>query len=555
VGTDRLDSWVRAEVVNFITLNDAVASGRSIVRFDVGNAPTREFRLRTPAAWRSVEVAGTGIRRKDQGETNGEWRVELQNKVRGVCTFTVTWDQPWSLEDAGVELSGVEALGAERETGALVVNAPPRFRVEAKAATADLLKVDVRDVPDWAGRPPEPPVAVYRYLRPGFRLTLGVQRFAEAEVLQALAEDARLTTVISEDGQMMTEMSLSVRNNARQFLEVVLPEGAQVWSAFVAGQPVRPSREGGKLLLPMERSGSEETVAVELTYVGAGSFPRRRGSVSLASPGLGIPLQNARWDLYLPPDYSYGGFEGSMRFEQSPLAPAARGTSVSDVLALPDADTSASTRNYEYADYMKEEKRNKEAQDKQSADLVGNVKAQLGGQKLREANVWFNRARVAAKGKAAEDLKSLEKDLRLANASNLLEAQQQYVVANDIGGLVANGPVAQGGAQAKQPQQATQVRQVGYDADAAAQQWDKLQRAQEVTVAKAMPLRVNLPKRGQRLAFAQVLQTEVGRPMTIELTATNAAVMEIPATVAACGGGFAALWLLAALAARRRAEA
>jgi hypothetical protein len=74
-----------------------------------------------------------------------------------------------------------------------------------------------------------------------------------------------LTTVVSEDGQMMTEMSLAVRNNARQYLEIALPEGAQVWSVFVAGQPVRPSRRDGKLLLPMERSSGDATVPVEVT--------------------------------------------------------------------------------------------------------------------------------------------------------------------------------------------------------------------------------------------------------------------------------------------------
>ena len=97
----------------------------------------------------------------------------------------------------------------------------------------------------------------YRYLRPGYKLNLTAQRFDEAEVLQALVDTVRLTSVVSEDGQMMTEMALQVRNNARQYLEITLPPGAEVWCAFVAGQPVRPSRRNGKLLLPMERSSGD----------------------------------------------------------------------------------------------------------------------------------------------------------------------------------------------------------------------------------------------------------------------------------------------------------
>jgi len=58
---------------------------------------------------------------------------------------------------------------------------------------------------------------------------------------------------------------------------VELPAGATVWSAFVAGQPVRPSQNGGKLLLPLEQSGDDATVPVTLTYIGTNGLPRTRG--------------------------------------------------------------------------------------------------------------------------------------------------------------------------------------------------------------------------------------------------------------------------------------
>ena len=96
-------------------------------------------------------------------------------------------------------------------------------------------------------------------------------------------------------------------------MEVTLPAGAQVWSAFVGGQPVRTSQRGGKVLLPMERSGGDATVPVELIYVSDCKFPGSSGLVKLASPALDVPLKNARWDFYLPPDYRYEEFEGSMR--------------------------------------------------------------------------------------------------------------------------------------------------------------------------------------------------------------------------------------------------
>src|SRR5207247_11097600 len=136
---------------------------------------------------------------------------------------------------------------------------------------------------------------VYRYLRPGYKLAIEARRFEEAAVLQALVDSAHLTTVVADDGQMMTEMTLAIRNNGLQHLEIELPPNTKVWSAFVAGQPVRPSQSNGKLMLPLEPSGADDaSVLLGVTYIGQDRFPRTKGEVRLLSPKLGAPLKNAR---------------------------------------------------------------------------------------------------------------------------------------------------------------------------------------------------------------------------------------------------------------------
>ena len=97
----------------------------------------------------------------------------------------------------------------------------------------------------------------------------------------------------------------------------------QVWSAFVAGQPVQPSLRDGKMLLPIQQSGVDDgAMSVELTYVGTNTFPRTRGTVGFVSPKFDVPLKNARWEIYLPPDYDYQDFGGTMTRETA-AAPAA----------------------------------------------------------------------------------------------------------------------------------------------------------------------------------------------------------------------------------------
>ena len=96
--------------------------------------------------------------------------------------------------------------------------------------------------------------------------------------------------------------------------------------------------------------------------------------------------------------------------------------------------------------------------------------------------------------------------------------------------------------------------QVTYDSEVAEKQWGALQRAQEVTVAKVQPLRANLPTRGLRHSFSQVLQTEVGKEMTIRFAAENTKQMGWFKQVIYFGAGFLALWILMSLVANREPQ-
>ena len=206
VTTEAVEPWVRAEIMNTITLTETLVSGRTLVKYDIANAPVKEFRVRVPAAFKNVEITGAQIRRRDQ--TNGEWRVELQGKVRGEYLLTVTWEMPRSGQTNLVELAGVQALGVEREAGFRRRRSPGRrCRWPTNPPANCSAGSTCASCPQWAGRPDAATVLAYRYLRPGYKLALEARRFDEAEVLQALIDSARLTTVVADDGQMMTEVS------------------------------------------------------------------------------------------------------------------------------------------------------------------------------------------------------------------------------------------------------------------------------------------------------------------------------------------------------------
>jgi hypothetical protein len=516
VVSESVAAWVRAEIVNTLTLSETLLSGRAQVRYDIGNAPVKELRVKVPAEFRNVEITGPNIRSRER--IGDVWRVELQSKMRGFYILTVTWEQPRTSATRTIEMAGVTAENVERETGLLTIAARAPLQV-AELKSADIQRVDVSDFPDWAGVPDEATVLVYHYARPGYQLTLDARRYDEAEVLQALVDSARFTTVVADDGQVMTEMALTVRNNGRQFLEVELPTGATIWSAFVAGQPVRPSRNNGRLLLPIEPAATgDAAIAVELTYAGTNIFPHTRGTAEFASPKFDVPLKNARWELYLPPDYVYKDFSGTMTRELASAQPS-----------------SASFSSWDYS------RMEKASQDSAKADVRRDfleARRQLANGNVREANVNFSRAKVKSYDGKEEDaeVKKLEKDLRTAQASNLINAQAEFSFHNGAPTSAgANAPVLSSPAPSN------------YDSAAAEQQWAKLQEAQEIVVAKVQPLHVNLPLRGLRYSFTQVLQTEGGKPMTIRLLAASAKAGSWPKQTATAVLAFLILWGVVAL--------
>lgn len=516
VQTELLEPWVRAEVANTFTVSESLVNCRALVRYDIQNAPTKQLAVQVPASAKNVQISGPNIRRRDNNGTL--WQVELQTKTRGVYTLTVTWEQPRDARSGTIELQGVTVHGVERQTGFVALAARPPLQVTPKTA-ADLLQLDTRDWPDWAGQAPEGVVLVYRYLLPGYKLVLGVDQFKEAEVLQALVDNMHLTTVVADDGQVVTLMTLAVRNNARQFVEIELPDkSTNVWSALVAGRAVRPSVRANKLLVPLERSGADGApVTIELVYTATNRWPTRRGQVTFHSPMLDMPVKAARWDLYLPPDYAYSDFDGSMK---------------------PEPVHRPEHTIFSLADYVQQESQRRAAVELRVKSELGTAKQKLAKGSVDEAYKDYERAQQAYGELGGRELKDFGVELRRAQVSNLLEEQRRFVVANV--------------APAQLPEQ-TRQQDVTYEATVAEAQLTKLQQAQQAAAARVLPLRVTMPTHGLRLSFSQILQTQPGKPMTIEFTAVNTKSADWFGRILVYSGCFLVLWLLVAAVAKRPA--
>ena len=151
-------------------------------------------------------------------------------------------------------------------------------------------------------------------------------------MLVANVEEARYRTLVAEDGKLLVEARDAVRNNQRSFLKVVMPSGSTLWSADVAGRPVRPAMaEPGAILLPLEkgRAGDEApTFVVGLVYFqGIDRSPwLEKGRARVDLPTLDLPVSRTGVELFYPPRFHVDLQSGPFRVEadSGPFAEALR---------------------------------------------------------------------------------------------------------------------------------------------------------------------------------------------------------------------------------------
>lgn len=108
-------------------------------------------------------------------------------------------------------------------------------------------------------------------------------------------------------------------NSTEQFLQVELPHGARLWTAEVAGEPVKPvndpdAADGRHIRIPLVKTAAGDLdYEVVLKYGGALSMPAAGGTISfplLRTLNVNVEMSQAR--LHLPEQFRWFDFGGTM---------------------------------------------------------------------------------------------------------------------------------------------------------------------------------------------------------------------------------------------------
>jgi len=321
----------RARVTSVIGLGEEVSAMSAVVRAEVQQGMARELSLAIPAGMVINEVNGATV--ADWEVIGGLLRVRFLDPVTTEVSFVVQGEGRLPA-DGEVTVPLVRIPAAERETGGVAVSVLGAGEIE-KHQMRGLEPADVSDFADVIAGRESPSMVAFR-LRPiggadPRGLNVVVKRYTPQAVLIANVEEARYRALIAEDGLLLVEAHYALRNNQRGFLKVTLPPGATIWSASVAGKPVRPGvAEGDAVLLALEKGRAGEdapTFPVRITYLQSIERWIDKGPARLLLPALDLPISRTGVELYHSPRFRVALQPGSFRIESDPgvFAEALRG--------------------------------------------------------------------------------------------------------------------------------------------------------------------------------------------------------------------------------------
>lgn len=319
---EKLPPKIYASVNHLVSIEDSAIKMNSVVNYNILHSEVDSVQVTLPGDMNVLTVSGEGV---------GEWQ-ETKNKQERILIVPFTYGKKGnvavriSTETAYSEkgmikaLSGLRTLNTVRETGFIGIS----LNTSAEVIATDIEGLEEVSIPKLP-RPlihmsAKPLIMGFKYLKHPYHLALDIKKHEKIEVPVAAINSASVVTLFTEDGKVVHRLVYKVRNSAKQFLGVFLPENADVWSVFVGNQPVESSMNAeGKLLVPLIRSRSVnnqlDEFPVEIIYCIVNDRFSMVGSQDSTLPAVDLLISQLIWSVYLPNDYSYIYFKSTLEKE------------------------------------------------------------------------------------------------------------------------------------------------------------------------------------------------------------------------------------------------
>ncbi|NIS51689.1 MAG: hypothetical protein GWN67_11375 [Phycisphaerae bacterium] len=511
--TELVQPRLTVQALHLAKITEGLVRHHHYLWYRLFQAGTKVFEFSLPSEASGVTITGPRIARREQlGQ--GNWRVELADKVYDrPYLLRVTYETQYNQANGKVQLIPVRCRDVYLQQVHTVVFATERVELSADSTEPGLRPAEARSIPKYFGAGDLSGAAMcYRSTSPELVLTVQARRHAAAKQIGADVQRTDIATVVTQSGQAIHRVALTLRVGTQRHLQTILPEEAEIWSLSVDGQAVQPSirknTDGDDVLLVPLPQQASDNVVVDMVYV-AGlpsvSNPHRgddwSGVHQLSGPRFDLPLKQITWHVYVPEGFKYDDFGGTLTIDRNAVI-----------------DERVLRYNLQYYERQILEVNSRNDQFAQQQQKLARELAQKG----RQADA----RRALAKGyNFSRGNRALNEDIRV-DLDNLLRQQAKVGLVNARGRLrqqasgTAGGQgllIVDGASVSFSQQQAERIESSLGQADSENLELitQRIIQTQEAAEGSVAQLNITMPYSGKLLRFDSPLQVEPKAEMAV----------------------------------------
>lgn len=547
---EQVAPWIQVTSLQHATINEAQIKIAANLQYQIENTGLKSLRVRLPAVAEGVRFTGDQVSDFLQvpgAVTNGLqlWEVKLQRRIIGQYLLQVTCQTALPEQATETSLPGVQAADVNLQRGFVTIQSGGRLQVRADSVPPALQPTEWQSIPrglrqNLAGAAAN---LAYRLVEPAFQLPLKLDRHDAAKLLAARVNNITFTSVISDDGVMLTQVRLELLPGDKRLLHLTLPKDAKFWFAFVNQNGVWPSREQDRILIPLEpQSRAGRPIPVEVFYSTRSGEPGGRAlDLQLVAPKFDLPLEDITWRVYLSEKWRLKNWTGTLQLQEEKVV---------------SCSTALDLQRYLQGEVAQQREKTQAAEQMLA---LGNSALEKG--EPQQAR----RAFQAAFGLSTHD-NAFNEDARVQLHN--LKLQQALVGLNVRLAAIA-GDAATPGGRLRDPRGLTDLRYTQQDAreiidrntaddnSAYLRLAEKLVQQQDAAVASPTAIRANIPEQGRLLTFQRAVAVDTWADLHLDLKTRAARPASLNLRVGILGGTALALailgwWSLAGRSERER---
>ncbi|HEV2989570.1 MAG TPA: carboxypeptidase-like regulatory domain-containing protein [Candidatus Angelobacter sp.] len=299
-----------SDLKTLISVSEADVKIATLADISVVQGDPTQFEIELPQGYEITGATGSSLESSEV--QSGVLILKVNAPTLRSHQFLISLEKSISTPKADAPFLSFK--NTQRETGEMLVEGAGTMELTA-TERGGLKRMDMKEVNPYLHSLARFPLqAAFRYHKQPTetpRLALEWVRFPDSGVLAAVAERAVVTTLVTSEGKSLTEVTMTIKNQAQPFLKVDLPAGA-ILSADVAGEKVKPVQGADGSRVPLLRPGFRPTdsYTVSFVFMHSGAPFAKKGDSQLSLPKMDVPISFMQWEVFLPEQYKVRDFAG-----------------------------------------------------------------------------------------------------------------------------------------------------------------------------------------------------------------------------------------------------